>query len=73
MIICPFCDSTRIISARHDQDWSGGNRVSTVNPDTAYHQDDVDENGDVIAFGDIDIFVCLSCDYTWQRHGSFKK
>lgn len=24
------------------------------------------------SFGDIEIHVCLQCDYIWQRYGSFK-
>ena len=72
MVNCPFCNSTRIISARHDSDWSGGNTIGTVNPDEVYAEGDLTEEGDVYSFGDIDILVCLGCDYTWQRHGSFR-
>ncbi len=72
MVNCPFCNSPRIISARHDSDWNGGSRISTVNADDVYSDGDLDKYGDVVNFGDIDILVCLGCDYTWQRYGSFR-
>lgn len=72
MVNCPFCNSPRIISARHDSDWGGGNSIGTVNPDEVYAEGDLTEEGDVYSFGDIDILVCLGCDYTWQRYGNFR-
>lgn len=71
MIKCPFCESPRIISARHDSDWGGGNAIGTVNPVEVYAEGDLGDV-DVYSFGDIDILVCLGCDYTWQRYGNFK-
>ena len=72
MVICPFCNSPRIISARHDSDWGGGNDIGAVNPDEVYAEGDLTEEGDVYSFGDIDILVCFGCDYTWQRYGNFR-
>jgi hypothetical protein len=66
---CPNCESERIISARHDSDWGGGNSLNAVNNEKCYNEGDLDEEGDVYAFGDINIYACLACDYTWQRHG----
>ena len=71
MITCPFCKSPRIITARHDSDWGGGNSVNAVNETEVYAEGDLTEEGDVYSFGDINIFVCLGCDYVWQRYGSF--
>lgn len=65
---CPVCKSKRIISARHDCDWGGGNSLGAVNPKEHYNEYDLDENEDVENFGDIDIRVCLECDFTWQRY-----
>ena len=70
-VLCTHCGSPRVISARHDSDWGGGNSLGTVNQVDMYEEGDLDENGDVYAFGDIDILVCLACDYTWQRYGKF--
>ena len=72
MVNCPFCNSPRIISARHDSDWGGGNTIGTVNQIEVYAEGDLTEDGDVYSFGDIDILVCLGCDYTWQRYGNFR-
>jgi hypothetical protein len=72
MVNCPFCNSPRIISARHDSDWGDGNSIGTVNSDEVYAEGDLTEEGDVYSFGDINILVCLGCDYTWQRYGSFR-
>jgi hypothetical protein len=72
MVNCPFCNSTRIISARHDSDWGGGSSINAVNNTDAYAEGDLSPSGDVENFGDIDILVCLGCDYTWQRYGSFR-
>ena len=58
---CPFCGSTRILSQRHDTDWGGGHDTNCVNPDHCYSQGDQD------AGGDIDIFVCIACDFIWGR------
>jgi hypothetical protein len=66
--LCPLCDSPRIISARHDNDWGGENLVGAINSTDKYIEGDLDENGDVWPFGDIDIRVCLACDFTWQRY-----
>ena len=68
MELCPVCKSKRIISARHDCDWGGGNSLGAVNPKEHYNEYDLDENEDVENFGDIDIRVCLECDFTWQRY-----
>ena len=72
MVNCPCCNSPRIISARHDSDWGGGNSIGTVNQIEVYAEGDLTEEGDVYSFGDIDILVCLGCDYTWQRYGNFR-
>lgn len=72
MVNCPFCNSPRIISARHDSDWGGGNSIGVVNKIEVYAEGDLTEDGDVYSFGDIDILVCLGCDYTWQRYGNFR-
>ena len=76
MVDCPYCKSKRIISARHDSDWGGGSRIKPVNSTDVYTLEDLDENGDVYGdvygYGDIDILVCLACEYTWLRHGSFR-
>ena len=72
MTTCPACKSKRIISARHDSDWNGGSRIDAVNSEEHYNDEDLFSDGDVMNFGDIDILVCLACDYTWQRYGSFK-
>jgi hypothetical protein len=72
MTTCPACKSESIISARHDSDWSGGSRIDAVNSEECYNDEDLFSDGDVMGFGDIDILVCLACDYTWQRYGSFK-
>jgi hypothetical protein len=65
---CPICESLRIISARHDSDWGGGNSTSYVNQISDYADGDLSDNGDVEGFGDIDILVCLACDFTWQKY-----
>ena len=67
-MLCSICKSPRIISARHDSDWGGGNRLGTVNSLDSYADYDVNNDGDVVGFGDIDIYVCLACQFTWQRY-----
>lgn len=71
--LCPLCNSPRIISARHDNDWGGENSVGSVNSTDKYTDGDLDENGDVENFGDIDIRVCLACNFTWQRYTDIPK
>ena len=71
--LCPLCDSSRIISARHDNDWGGENSVGSVNSNDKYLEGDLDENGDVETFGDIDIRVCIACGFTWQRYTDIPK
>jgi hypothetical protein len=62
--ICPLCNSKRIISQRHDTDWGGGNNTNWVNQDECY------QPGDQDAGGDIYIYVCIECDFTWPVWGS---
>ena len=66
---CPVCNSPRIIYVRHDSDWGGGNSITVVNSKESYEDGDLSDEGEVVNFGDVNIFVCLACDFTWQRWG----
>lgn len=72
-VLCPVCNSPRIISARHDQDWGGGNSMATVNDDIFYTDFDIDSDGNIAECGDINIFICLACGFAWQRYVDIQK
>ena len=65
LVVCPICGSPQIISMRHDSDWGSGNSCSLVNPGECYEAEYT--TGDI--GGDIDIYVCLKCNFTWRRFG----
>jgi len=79
-IVCPICDSARIVRVRHDVDWSNGHDVYPVNPADCYQKEEYDEQGRLVSYGDIDenghgsygdidFFACLECDFIWNRYG----
>lgn len=59
-VTCPLCGSGRIFYQRHDVDW-GGQDTERINAEEFYKE------GDDQALGDINIYVCVECDHTWQR------
>jgi len=64
--ICPICGSKRIIHARHDSDWGGGNSCSLANSDDCYTEDDLRDEEQEQIYGDIDIFICKDCNCIWD-------
>ena len=64
--ICPICGSKRIIHARHDSDWGGGNSCSLANSNDCYTEDDLRDEKQEQIYGDIDIFVCKNCNCIWD-------
>jgi len=66
--ICPICGSKRIIHARHDSDWGGGNSCNLANSDDCYTEDDLRDEENEQIYGDIDIFVCKDCNCIWDRY-----
>ena len=66
--ICPICGSKRVIHARHDSDWGGGNSCNLANPDDCYTEDDLRDEKNEQIYGDIDIYVCKECNCIWDRY-----
>ena len=64
--ICPICGSKRIIHARHDSDWGGGNSCSLANSNDCYTEDDLRDEKQEQIYGDIDIFICKECNCIWD-------